>query len=118
MLRRNLNHQTSILAVFAWLILSSSSAFAFAESFTCHITGYVFTAPGDTPDFQRSDQCLWVHDQMYDDGMLILQSKEWVVMIEIPLTIGNQKFWYRWGSTSAHLNGESLRARAYLLFSA
>ena len=118
MLKRSLNRQTSILAVFAWLILSSSTAFAFAEYFTYHITGYVFTAPGDTPDFQRSDHCLRVRDKMHEDGTLILQSQEWIVVIQVPLTIGNQKFWYRWGSTRAHLDGKSLKARAFLLFSA
>jgi len=107
-----------VLAFLAWLLLAPIPASPFAESFTCHITGYVFTSPGDTPDFQRSDHCLWVDDRMYDDGMLLLQSHEWAVVIQVPLTIGNQRFWYRWGSTIAHLDGKTVRARAYLLFSA
>ena len=104
--------------VLLWLLLTIFSPFAFAESFTCHVTGYIYTAPGETPDFQRSDHCLQVRDKMHDDGTLVLQSPHWVVMIEVPLTIGQQKFWYRWGSAIAHLEGKTLRARSYLIFSA
>ncbi len=91
---------------------------AFAESFTCHVTGYIYTAPNDTPDLHRSDHCLAVRDKMHDDGTLVLQSRNWVVIIQVPPSIGQQKFWYRWGSHIAHLGGQTLVARPYLLFAA
>ena len=39
----------------------------------------------------------------------MLQSREWAVIIDLPLTLGHQKFWYRWGSTIAHLDGNTIQ---------
>ena len=106
------------LLLSVWLVLSSTPAFAFAESFTCHVTGFIYTALDETPDFTRSDHCLQVKDQIHQDGLLVLYSTNWFVLIQVPEEIGHQRFWYRWGATKAHIEGKTLRVRSHRILSA
>ena len=90
----------------------------FAVQFTCTVTGILYNDLDKGADFKRSDSCLPVKEQMHDDGLLILYTRNWFVLIQLPEYVGHQKFWYRWGSTRAHIADRTLELRVYVIHAA
>ena len=68
--------------------------------------GYVYAMPGEAVSFVRADSCQAVRHEV-DETQLVLHSPNHWVVIPLPLSGGNVKLWYRWGSDKVHIGSES-----------
>lgn len=79
---------------------------AFKDTSTCYLRGYVYNVAGEV-SFEREDLCQ-IESEVAGER-LILWSRRFWVGITAPKTRGYVAWWYRWGSSVAHVDGKEIK---------
>jgi hypothetical protein len=80
---------------------------AVADPVTCRVQGYVYSMPGETPDFTKVDSCMGVRWRIdIENHALILWSPMTMVTIPLPQrTDGQMIIQYQWRKPTAQIGG-------------
>lgn len=77
----------------------------FADLNTCHVQGYLFSAPGEESDFRRADSCMGIRHRFADGALHLDSPRVWVTIVPpaSPEASGWRTLTYRWGKDVAHI---------------